>query len=117
TACPVSPAATATMFAPLHHRRDDIFGIIKRSEASKPGDGILVTAIGGLGGSGFSSHLHIFQSRSSAGAAIFIDNFPKAFAHEIDLFSRKLTTYICSHTRRLQHRDLSVFVERRRAVL
>ena len=80
------------MFATLHHRRDDIFGIIKRSEASEPGDGILVTAIGGLGGSGFSSHLHIFQSRSSAGAAIFIDNFPKAFAHEIDLFSRKLTT-------------------------
>ena len=86
------PGNTATMFATLHHRRDDIFGIIKRSETSEPGDGILVAAIGGLGGSGLSSHLHIFQSRSSAGAAIFIDNFPKAFAHEIDLFSRKLTT-------------------------
>src|SRR5439155_23423014 len=93
----------APVFATLNHDGDDILWIIERSETGELGDRIFMAAFGGLRGTGLSSNLHIFQSRSSSCPAVFIDNLPKALADQINLVCRKLIAEICSHARPLGH--------------
>src|SRR4029077_10812459 len=65
----------------LHHHCDDILRMIKSRETRKPRHILLVATVGGLSSAGFSSHHNVFQTRSAAGSSIFVNNFPKAFAH------------------------------------
>jgi hypothetical protein len=81
------PGDAATVLATLYHGHDYVFGIFEGGKTGKPGNRIFMASIRRLGRSGFSGNLHIFQTRSSARPAIFINNFPKAFAHEIDLLA------------------------------
>ena len=68
----------------LHHHSDDILRMIKWRETHKPRHVFFVATLGGLGSSGFSSHHYVFQTRSATGSAIFVNNFPKAFAHKVN---------------------------------
>src|SRR5438034_11444296 len=98
----------AAVLTALDHNRNNILGILERRETGKPRNGILVPAIGGLGSASLARNLHIFQTRSSTGSPVFINNFPKAFAHEFDFVRREFLAQVGSHLRRLRHRDVAV---------
>src|SRR5436190_19556573 len=68
----------------LHHHYDDILGMIKRRETSKPRNVFLVATVVGLRSARLPRHYPIFQTRSATGSSIFVNHFPKAFAHKID---------------------------------
>ena len=72
----------------LHHHCDDIFRMVKWRETRKPRHVFLMSALGSLRGAGFSRHDPIFQTRSAASSAVFINHLPKSFAHELDLVRR-----------------------------
>src|SRR5437763_7831336 len=60
----------------LHHHYDDVFRMVKWRETSKPRNVFLVAAVTRLGCAGFSRDHPIFQTRSAASAAFFINNLP-----------------------------------------
>jgi hypothetical protein len=68
----------------LHHHCDDILRMIKWRETRKPRHVFFVATVGGLRSAGFSSHHNVFQTRSATGSSIFVNNFPKAFAHKVN---------------------------------
>jgi hypothetical protein len=68
----------------LHHHCDDILRMIKWRETHKPRHVFLVATVRGLRSTGFSSHHNVFQTRSATGPSIFVNNFPKAFAHKVN---------------------------------
>jgi hypothetical protein len=68
----------------LDHHYDNILRMIKWRETSKPRHVFLVTAVGGLRGSGLPCHHPIFQTRPATGATVFVNNFPKPFAHSVN---------------------------------
>jgi len=72
----------------LHHHYDNVFRMVIRCETSKLCNVFLVAALSRLRGAGFSRDHPIFQTRSTAGAALLINNLPKAFANELDLIRR-----------------------------
>src|ERR1041385_2193156 len=72
----------------LNHHYNDVFRMVKWREASKPRHVFLVAAVSRLRGAGFSRDHPIFQTRSAAGAPVFINNLPKTFANEVDLIRR-----------------------------
>ena len=72
----------------LHHHYDDVFRMVKWRETSKPRNVFLVAPVSRLRGAGFPRDHPIFQTRSATGAAVFINNLPKAFANELDLIRR-----------------------------
>jgi len=80
-------AATMPLTA-LHHHRNDVFGMIKWRETSKPSTVILMSSHGGLGSAGFARYDPLFQTRSTTGAAVFVNNFPKTFANQLDVVRR-----------------------------
>jgi hypothetical protein len=69
----------------LNHHCDDILRMVKWRETRKPRDVFLLTTISGLRSARLSRYYPIFQTRSAAGAAVFIDNLPKAFANQLDV--------------------------------
>src|SRR4030095_13066904 len=66
----------------LNHHCDDILRMVKWRETGKPRDVFLLTTISGLRSARLPCYYPIFQTRSAAGAAVFIDNLPKAFRSE-----------------------------------
>ena len=78
----------AAMFAALHHHSNDILRMFKGRKASKPCSGILMSSHTGLRGAGFPRYYPFFQPRSAAGAAVLINNLPKASADQLDLIWR-----------------------------
>src|SRR5467141_1378396 len=62
----------------LNHHCDDILRMVKWRETRKPRDVFLLTTISGLRSARLPRYYPIFQTRSAAGAAVFIDNLPKA---------------------------------------
>jgi hypothetical protein len=68
----------------LHHHYDDILRMIKWRETRKPRHVFFVATLGGLRSAGFPSHHNVFQTRSATGSSIFVNNFPKAFAHKVN---------------------------------
>ena len=68
----------------LHHHYDDVLRTVKWRQTRKPRNVFLVAALGGLRSAGFSRDHNTFQTRSAAGAAVFIDNLPKTFADQLD---------------------------------
>jgi hypothetical protein len=68
----------------LHHHCDDILRMIKWRETRKPRHVLLVATVGGLSSAGFPSDLNAFQTRSAAGSSVFVNNFPKPFAHKVN---------------------------------
>src|SRR6266702_6106573 len=66
----------------LHHHYDDVLRMVKWRETRKPRHVFLVATVGGLRSAGFPSHHNLFQTRSATGSSIFVNNFPKAFAHQ-----------------------------------
>jgi hypothetical protein len=77
---------------PLHHHDDDILRMVVWRETGKPSDIFLVATVRSLRSTGFSSHHHIFQTRSAARAATFINNLPKPFADQFDSISWDFVT-------------------------
>jgi hypothetical protein len=58
--------------------------MVKWRETRKPRHVFFVSALGGLRGASFPRHHPIFQTRSATGSSIFVNNFPKAFAHNVN---------------------------------
>src|SRR4029453_12347724 len=69
----------------LNHHCDDILRMVKWRETRKPRDVFLLTTISGLRSDRLPRYYPIFQTCSAAGAAVFIDNLPKAFANQLDV--------------------------------
>src|SRR5207302_2613134 len=78
----------AAMLATLHHHCNDILRMLKWRETSKPCNSILVAAVGGLSSACFASNLGPFQTRPATSSSVFVNNLPKAFAHELDFVRR-----------------------------
>ena len=53
----------SAMLAALNHCHDNVFGLIERSKAAEPGDGIFLAIGRSLGRSGFAGDLYAFQLR------------------------------------------------------
>ena len=68
----------------LYHHCDDIPRMVIRRETRKPRHIFLVATVGGLCSAGFPSHHNIFQTRSTTGSSVLVDNFPKAFADKVN---------------------------------
>jgi hypothetical protein len=72
----------------LHHHGDDIFWVVIWRETRKPRHVFLLSTLSGLRSASLSRHYPIFQTRSTTGSSIFVNNFPKAFANKLDLIRR-----------------------------
>jgi hypothetical protein len=68
----------------LHHHRHDIPRMVIWRETRKPRHIFLLATVGGLRSAGFPSHHNVFQTRSTTGSSILVDNFPKAFAYKVN---------------------------------
>ena len=64
----------------LNHHYDDVPRVVIWRETRKPGNVFLLPAISSLGGTSLPRHHPIFQTRSAARAAVFVNDLPKAFA-------------------------------------
>jgi len=71
----------AAVLAALHHHSNDILRIFKGREAGEPCGGILMSVHSGLRGAGFPRYHPFFQTCSATGAAVFINDLPKAIAN------------------------------------
>jgi hypothetical protein len=68
----------------LHHHCDHKLRVVKWRETRKPRHVFLLSTLGGLRSASLPRHHPIFQTRSATSAAVFVNNFPKAFAHKVD---------------------------------
>jgi hypothetical protein len=69
---------------PLDHHYDNILGMVKWRETSKPRHVFLVTPVRGLRGPRLPRYHPIFQPRPATGPTVFVNNFPKSFAHSVN---------------------------------
>ena len=84
----IGAAIAAVPGGALHHHCDDILRMVIWRETGEPCHVFLVAALAGLRRAGFSRDLHILQTRSATGSAIFINHLPKTPANQFDLISR-----------------------------
>src|SRR5438874_6265983 len=85
----------------LDHHSDDILRMVIRRETYKPRHVFFVPTLRGLRGASLSSDYHIFQTRSAARSAVFIDDFPQTFSHQFNLVGRNFAAQIGPHPRSL----------------
>ena len=74
----------------LHHGHDDVFGMIVRREAAKPGDVLFLAALGGLRRAGLGRHhraldLALAAGAAASGAALLVHHFPEPVPHDFDV--------------------------------
>ena len=84
----------STMLAALNHCHNNVFGLIERSKAAEPGNGIFLAIDRSLRRSGFAGDLYAFQLCPPTRTAIFVYHFPKTTPRQFDLFGTKIETQI-----------------------
>src|ERR1043165_5806361 len=84
----------------LHHHCDDVLRMVIWSETSEPRHVFLLSTISGLRSACFPRYHPIFQTRSAACAAIFINDLPKALANQFDVLRGDFLAQVRSHPRR-----------------